>query len=81
LRDRRRDHLWRLLVLLRRAAHDLKDETTRLRKKVDSVLNGLQDAGLVRLRKDDAGEIEGVLVTVAKSLDLRWKVEDAGGRK
>ena len=58
-----------------RAARALQAETAAVRRKVDSVLYGLEDAGIVRLSKNPSGEVEGVLVVVEKDVTLRWSVE------
>ena len=47
-----------------RAAADLLDESVELRRKVDLVLLGLSNAGILHLKRNLAGEIVGLSVLI-----------------
>jgi hypothetical protein len=50
------------LVFYVPSARGLRRESERLRRRTDLIMRGLEDAGLVEYRRDENGEVEGVVV-------------------
>lgn len=50
-----------------RAAKELRIESVNLRRRIDLVLTGLGNAGIVELSRNEEGEIVGISVTVRPS--------------
>jgi hypothetical protein len=44
------------------SAGGLRRESERLRHRTDLIMRGLEDAGLVEYRRDENGEVEGLVV-------------------
>jgi hypothetical protein len=49
----------------KKAGDKLKQEATELRRLTNLVLHGLEDAGLVKLKRDASGKIMGLIVELS----------------
>ncbi len=58
-----------------RAARELKNEASELRRLNNLMLRGMEDAGLVEFNKDEKGNIKGLNLKIAGTVEAKSGVK------